>query len=90
MDEMRHKMERIAEKELGYTWWLRDYPDMPIQDLWHIPRPRYMRWEKYERIMQEFRQLQKDYEREFWMGMARCSMLSGNEMEGVLSHINSL
>ena len=48
MDEMRLKMERIVERELGYTWWFRDYPDMPIQDLWHIPKPRYMRHEKYE------------------------------------------
>lgn len=90
MDEMRLKMERIVEKELGYTWWFRDYPDMPIQDLWHIPKPRYMRWGKYERLMQEFRQLQKDYEHAFWVGMAKFSMLSGKELEGVLSHIDSL
>lgn len=79
MDEMRLKMEHIVEKKLGYTWWRKDYPDTPIQDLWHIPKPPYMRWEKYERIMQEFRHLQKDYEREFWVGLARCSMLSGRE-----------
>ena len=90
MDEMRLKMERIVEKELGYTWWFRDYPDMPIQDLWHIPKPRYMRYEKYERLLKEFRQLQKDYERAFWVGMAKCSMLSSKELAGVLSHINSL
>lgn len=90
MDEMRLKMGRIVEKELGYTWWFRDYPDMPIQDLWHIPKPRYMRWEKYERLLKEFRQLQKDYERAFWAGMAKCSMLSGRELSGVLNHLNSL
>ena len=90
MDEMRLKMERIVEKELGYTWWYRDYPNMCIQDLWHIPKPRYMRSEKYERLLKEFRQLQKDYERAFWVGMAKCSMLSGRELAGVLSHLNSL
>lgn len=90
MDEMRLKMERIVEKKLGYTWWFRDYPDMPIQDLWHIPKPRYMRHEKYERLLKEFRQLQKDYERAFWMGMARCSMLSNKEKAGIMNHLNSL
>lgn len=90
MDEMRLKMERIVERELGYTWWFRDYPDMPIQDLWHIPKPRYMRHEKYERLLKEFRQLQKDYERAFWMGMARCSMLSNKGKAGIMNHLNSL
>ena len=71
MEEMRFKMERIVEKELGYTWWYKDHPDMCIQDLWLIPKPRYMRWEKYERLLQKFRQLQKDYEREFWVGLSR-------------------
>lgn len=66
LDEMRLKMERIVEKKLGYTHWWKDYPDMCIQDLWYIPKPRYMRYEKYERFIQEFRQLQKDYEREFF------------------------
>ena len=71
MDKKRLKMERIIERELGYTWWRRDDPDTPIQDLWHIPKPPYMRWKKYERIMKEFRQLQKDYEREFWVGLSK-------------------
>ncbi len=90
MDEMRLKMERIVEKELGYTWWYKDYPNACISDLWHIPKPHYMRWEKYERLLKEFRQLQKNYERAFWVGMAKCSMLSGEELAGVLNHINSL
>ena len=90
MYEMRLKMERIVEKELGYTWWYKDYLNACISDLWHIPKPRYMRWEKYERLLKEFRQLQKDYERAFWMGMARCSMLSGKEKAGIMNHLNSL
>ena len=90
MDEIRLKMERIVEKKLGYTWWFRDYPDIPIQDLWHIPKPHYMRWEKYGRLLKEFRQLQKDYERAFWMGMARCPMLSDKEKVGIVNRLNSL
>lgn len=65
MDEMRLKMERIVEKKLGYAYWWKDYPDMCIQDLWHIPKPLYMRYEKYEKLLQEFWKLKKDYEREF-------------------------
>ena len=83
-------MERIVEKKLGYTWWRKDYPDTPIQDLWHIPKPRYMRYEKYEKLLKEFRQLQKDYERAFWMGLAKCSILSGKERVDILNHINSI
>ena len=71
---MRLKMERIVEKKLGYTYWRKDHPNMCIQDLWHIPKPPYMRWEKYEQIMAEFRQLQKDYERKFWRGIAKCHL----------------
>lgn len=90
MDEMRLKMERIVEKELGYTWWYKDYPNACISDLWHIPRPKYMRQRKYEKLMAEFRQLQKDYERAFWVGMAKCSMLSGRELATIMSHLDSL
>lgn len=86
MDEMRLKMGRIVEKKLGYTWWRKDYPDMYIQDLRHIPKPPYMRWGKYERLMQELQQLQKDYERAFWVGLAKCSMLSNERWTGVLRH----
>lgn len=90
MDEIRLKMERIVEKKLGYTWWYKDYPGMGIQDLWYIPKQPYMRYEKYEKLLQEFRQLQKDYERGFWEGLAKCSLLSGKELSGILSHINSI
>lgn len=89
IDEMRLKMERIVERELGYTWWFRDYPDMPIQDLWHIPKPRYMRHEKYERLLKEFRQLQKDYERAFWIGLIKISY-SREIAQAAIQHINSL
>ena len=71
MDEMRLKMERIVKNELGYTHWWKDYPGICIQDLWYIPKPPFMRLEKYGRLLQEFRQLQKDYEREFWVGLSK-------------------
>ena len=90
MDEIRLKMERIVEKKLGYTWWSKDYPGIPIQDLWHIPKLPYMLHEKYGKLLQEFRQLQKNYECAFWMGLAKCSMLSEKEMAGILGHINSV
>lgn len=89
MDGMRLKMECIVEKKLGYTWWRKDHPDMCIQDLWHIPKPRYMRWEKYERIMQELRQLQKDYEREFWIGLSK-NCFAKDIARIAIEHLNSL
>ncbi len=89
MEEMRLKMERIVEKKLDYTWWRRDYPDTSIQDLWHIPKPPYMRYEKYERLFGEFRQLQKEYERAFWIGLAKISYCR-DIVEAAVRHINSL
>ena len=52
----------LVVKKLQYVDWEVDHPDLPIQDLWHIPKPRYMRWKKYDTLMEEYRQLQKEYE----------------------------
>ena len=60
MDEIRLKMERIAER-LDYQWWRNDFDC--IADVYYIPKPHYMRWAKYEKLMQEFRALKKEYER---------------------------
>ena len=60
MDEIRLKMERIAER-LDYQWWRNDFDC--IADVYYIPKPHYMRWSKYEKLMQEFRALKKEYER---------------------------
>ena len=60
MDEIRLKMERIAER-LDYQWWRNGFDC--IADVYYIPKPHYMRWDKYEKLMQEFRALQKEYER---------------------------
>ena len=60
MDELRLKMERIAER-LDYQWWRNGFDC--IADVYYIPKPHYMRWAKYEKLMQEFKALQKEYER---------------------------
>lgn len=60
MDEIRLKMERIAER-LDYQWWRNGFDC--IADIYYIPKPHYMRWAKYEKLMQEFRALKKEYER---------------------------
>lgn len=73
MDLMRLKMEDIVEKKLQYTHWRRMHPDMCIQDLWHVPKPPYMRWRKYEKLMRELRQLQRDHERLLWIGLSNVS-----------------
>lgn len=89
MDGMRLKMERIVEKKLGYTWWRKDYPNTPIQDLWHIPKPPYMRYGKYERLLGEFRQLQKDYGRAYWTSLFKV-LYSRETAEMARRHLDSL
>ncbi len=59
---LRRKMYFLVVKKLQYINWEVDHPDLPIQDLWHIPKPRYMRWAKYDVLMEEYRRLQKEYE----------------------------
>lgn len=39
---LREERNLVVNK-LQYADWELDYPDIPIQDLWHIPKPRYMR-----------------------------------------------
>ena len=73
MDEMRLKMERIAER-LDYQWWRNDFDC--IADVYCILKPHYMRWAKYEKLMQEFKVLQKEYER----NMENALMKAYNEL----------
>ena len=58
---MRRKMYFLVVKKLQYVDWEIDHPDLCIQDLWHIPKPRYMRQAKYDALMKEYRQLQNEY-----------------------------
>ena len=59
---LRRKMYFLVVDKLQYADWEVEHPDLSIQDLWHIPKPRYMRWAKYDTLMEEYRQLQKEYE----------------------------
>lgn len=61
IEEIRRRMRKIVEDQLGYTWWRYDNPNCCINDLDIIPKPRYMRWVKYSALMMEFRDLQDEY-----------------------------
>lgn len=60
-EEILHKMRHIVEKKLDYSWWQRDNPNIMLPDLAYIPKPRYMRWEKYNRLISEYNQLVEEY-----------------------------
>lgn len=62
---IRRKMYWLVVKKLQYVDWEVDHPDSSIQDLWHIPKPRYMRWAKYDALMAEYRRLQGEYEKAY-------------------------
>lgn len=82
LDKMRLKMERLVEKDLQYTFWRSEHPNATIDSLCYVPKPRYMRWAKYEALIKRFRELQDDYNAELW---ARSfSMLSKSVQEEIL------
>ena len=56
-----HRMRYIVEKQLKYTYWQRENPNILLPALEAIPKPRYMRIEKYEALIKEFRKLQRQY-----------------------------
>lgn len=66
LDKMRLQMERLVEKELNYTFWRSENPNAMIETLFYIPKPRYMRQEKYDTLLKKFRQLQEEYNAEFF------------------------
>lgn len=49
MSKLRRQMENIVVKKLQYYWW-REEPGVQIFELYMIPKPPYMRWEKYARM----------------------------------------
>jgi len=61
LDRMLCKMHAIVEKKLGYAYWWREHPGVILPELQDVPKPRYMRWEKYNALMQELRLLQRKY-----------------------------
>lgn len=64
LEAIRRKMRQVVEQDLGYTWWRIDNPNRGISELGIIPKPRYMRWAKYSRLIQKYRDLQDDYTRQ--------------------------
>lgn len=60
-EEILHKMRHIVEEKLEYTWWQTDNPNTILPDLGYIPKPPYMRWEKYENLIREYKDLQDEY-----------------------------
>ena len=60
-EEILHKMRYIVEKKLEYSWWQTDNPNTMLPDLGYIPKPPYMRWEKYNRLIEEYNQLVEEY-----------------------------
>ena len=65
IEDVRRRMRKIGEDQLGYTRWKHDNPKCQINELEIIPKPRYMRWAKYSALMMEFRELQNEYWRAF-------------------------
>ena len=55
------QMAAIIEKDLGYTHWRAENPGIGIQDLDDIPRPPYMRHERYLELLEEYGRLQDQY-----------------------------
>lgn len=60
-DELLRKMRYIVEKKLEYAYWQCECPRVMLPELLYIPKPRYMRWEKYEALIRDLRELQSKY-----------------------------
>ena len=69
--KLHHQMLDIVEKKLGYTRWRADHPKIRIEDLRVIPKPRYIRDEKYNELIAELRQLQDEYKEKELAGLMR-------------------
>ena len=89
MDKLRKQMENVLVKKLKYYWW-REQPDLQIFELYSIPKPPYMRWEKYSQYLQEYRRLQQEYEREFWGGMLQIGYIPDDIKSKVVNHIGQI
>lgn len=65
LEAIRRRMRKLVERDLQYPQWRIDNPNRGISELGIIPRPRYMRWAKYSRLMMEYRELQDEHTRQF-------------------------
>lgn len=61
MDKLHQQMIRIVEHDLQYSYWRLEHPGVSVEDLFLIPRPPYMRHEKYNRLIAHLRELQDEY-----------------------------
>lgn len=59
MEEVLHKMQDVVENKLQYSHWKLENP-YSLHEL-YIPKPRYMRWRKYNELIREYKQLQEEY-----------------------------
>ena len=72
LQNIRRKMRLVVENDLEYTWWQVDHPGRAVTDLALIPKPRYMRWRKYEQLVRQYRGLQEEYLSSFAKLWAHC------------------
>lgn len=79
------RMKKIVEDHLDYKHWRMDNPGKSIHELRIIPRPRYMRFERYVELLEEYRQLQDDYE--VWI-LRNCFQYCPPEVAAILSRYN--
>lgn len=59
IEAMIYRMEHIVENELQYYHWGSEHPHTAIYELQHVEKPRYMRRVKYNRLMREWKELQR-------------------------------
>lgn len=73
MEEILYKMHDIVENKLQYSYWMNENPDVYLPDLSYIPKPRYMRWEKYNELIYKYEQLRDEYWKTEWKSLMKFS-----------------
>ena len=73
IEEIVHKMHDIVENKLQYSYWMNENPDAYLPDLSYIPKPRYMRWEKYNELIYKYEQLKEEYWKEELKSLSKFS-----------------
>ena len=72
-DELIYKMRDIVENKLQYSYWMNESQDAYLPNLSYIPKPRYMRWEKYNELMRKYEQLKEEYWKLEWKSLSKFS-----------------
>ena len=73
IEEIVHKMHDIVENKLQYSYWMNENPDAYLPNLSYIPKPRYMRWEKYNELIYKYEQLKEEYWKEELKSLSKFS-----------------